>query len=45
MNFEPRSNIIESFVRFLRRKIDKGFNTSLIQTVRGAGYIFSDEKE
>jgi DNA-binding response OmpR family regulator len=45
MNFEPRSNIIESFVRFLRQKIDKGFGTSLIQTVRGAGYIFSDEKE
>ena len=45
MNFEPRSNIIESFVRFLRRKIDRGFNTSLLHTVRGAGYIFSDEKE
>jgi two-component system, OmpR family, copper resistance phosphate regulon response regulator CusR len=45
MNFEPRSNIIESFVRFLRQKIDKGFDTSLIQTVRGAGYIFSNEKE
>jgi DNA-binding response OmpR family regulator len=45
MNFEPRSNIIESFVRFLRQKIDKGFDTSLIQTVRGAGYVFSDEKE
>jgi DNA-binding response OmpR family regulator len=45
MNFEPRSNIIESFVRFLRQKIDKGFDTSLIHTVRGAGYIFSDEME
>jgi DNA-binding response OmpR family regulator len=45
MNFEPRSNIIESFVRFLRQKIDKGFDASLIQTVRGAGYMFSDETE
>jgi DNA-binding response OmpR family regulator len=45
MNFEPRSNVIESFVRFLRQKIDKGFDTSLIRTVRGAGYILSDEKE
>jgi DNA-binding response OmpR family regulator len=42
MNFEPRSNVIESFVRFLRQKIDKGFDSSLIQTVRGAGYRFSD---
>jgi two-component system OmpR family response regulator len=45
MNFEPRSNIIESFVRFLRQKIDRGFNSSLVQTVRGAGYIFSDREE
>jgi two-component system OmpR family response regulator len=44
MNFEPRSNVIESFMRFLRQKIDKGFDASLIRTVRGAGYIFSDEK-
>jgi DNA-binding response OmpR family regulator len=45
MNFEPRSNIIESFVRFLRQKIDRGFDTSLIQTVRGAGYIFMGEQK
>jgi DNA-binding response OmpR family regulator len=44
MNFEPRSNVIESFVRFLRNKIDKGFKTSLIHTMRGAGYVFSDRK-
>ena len=44
MNFEPRSNIIESFVRFLRLKVDKDFKTSLIHTVRGAGYILSDKK-
>ncbi len=42
MNFEPRSNVIESFVKFLRQKVDKGFRTRLIHTVRGSGYIFSD---
>ncbi|MGA2623091.1 MAG: response regulator transcription factor [Bacteroidota bacterium] len=42
MNFEPRSNVIESFVKFLRQKVDKGFKTPLIRTVRGSGYIFSD---
>ena len=42
MNFDPRSNVIESFVRFLRQKIDRGFDRPLIHTVRGAGYIFSD---
>ncbi len=44
MNFEPRSNVIESFVRFLRQKVDKGFQTSLIHTMRGAGYMFSETK-
>lgn len=43
MNFEPRSNVIESFVKFLRTKIDRGFATPLIHTVRGSGYLFSDE--
>ncbi len=42
MNFDPRSNVIESFVRFLRQKIDHGFDRPLIHTVRGAGYVFSD---
>jgi DNA-binding response OmpR family regulator len=42
MNFEPRSNVIESFVRFLRQKIDRGYDAPLIHTVRGAGYRLSD---
>lgn len=44
MNFEPRSNVIESFVKFLRQKVDKGFTGHLIHTVRGSGYIFSDRE-
>ena len=44
MNFDPRSNVIESFVRLLRLKIDRGFSKKLIHTVRGAGYMFSDKK-
>ena len=42
MNFDPRSNVIESFIKFLRQKIDKDFDTQLIHTVRGSGYIFKD---
>jgi DNA-binding response OmpR family regulator len=42
MNFDPKSNVIESFIRFLRQKIDRGFDRPLIHTVRGAGYLFSD---
>lgn len=43
MNFDPKSNVIDSFVRYLRQKIDRGFRTPLIHTARGSGYIFSNE--
>ncbi len=42
MNFDPQSNVIDSFVRFLRQKMDKGFDKQLIQTIRGAGYKLSE---
>jgi DNA-binding response OmpR family regulator len=42
MNFEPRSNVIEAFIKFLRQKVDRGFPAPLIHTVRGAGYVFTD---
>ncbi|MFA6572273.1 MAG: response regulator transcription factor [Bacteroidota bacterium] len=41
LNFDPQSNVIESFIRFLRQKVDKGFDTQLIHTLRGVGYKFS----
>jgi heavy metal response regulator len=44
MNFDPQSNVIDSFVRFLRQKIDKGFDTRLIHTVRGVGYRLSENE-
>jgi two-component system copper resistance phosphate regulon response regulator CusR len=44
MNFDPKSNVIESFIKFLRQKIDKDFDKPLIHTVRGVGYIFSQRK-
>jgi DNA-binding response OmpR family regulator len=43
MNFDPRSNVVESFIRFLRRKIDRDFDVPLIHTLRGAGYMLSDK--
>jgi two-component system OmpR family response regulator len=36
--YEHRSNVIEVYVRYLRRKIDRPFGTQTIETVRGAGY-------
>jgi two-component system OmpR family response regulator len=37
-DFEHRSNVIEVYVRYLRRKIDAPFGIKSIETVRGAGY-------
>ena len=37
-HFDPQTNVIDVHVSRLRQKIDKGFDTALIHTVRGAGY-------
>ena len=44
-NFEYNSNIVEVYVRYLRRKIDDEFKNKLIHTVRGGGYLFKDKNE
>ena len=43
MNFDPRSNVIDSLVRCLRQKIDQLDGESMIRTVRGAGYMFDSD--
>jgi len=40
---ESMSNIINVYIYRLRNKIDKNHNLKLIHTVRGLGYILSDE--
>jgi DNA-binding response OmpR family regulator len=37
-DFEGDPNIVEVYVRHLRRKLDEPFDRALIETVRGAGY-------
>jgi len=39
LHIDPKTNIVESHMSRLRAKIDKGFPTQMVQTVRGAGYI------
>ena len=36
--YEHRSNVVEVYVRYLRRKIDQPFGVRSLETVRGAGY-------
>ena len=38
-DMDPSSNTIDTYINFLRKKIDKGFDTKLIHTVVGMGYI------
>ena len=42
-DYENRSNVVDSYVRFLRQKIDKPFGVSSIETVRGAGYRLRED--
>lgn len=44
MNFDSDTNVIEVAMRRLRAKVDEGFDTRLIQTVRGVGYVLEANK-
>lgn len=41
--FEGGSNIVDVYIRYLRKKIDDPFEKKLIHTVRGTGYTLRDE--
>jgi two-component system OmpR family response regulator len=36
--YENRSNVVDVYVRYLREKVDRPFEVTSIETVRGAGY-------
>ncbi|TRO81820.1 response regulator [Desulfuromonas acetexigens] len=41
--FDSFTNIIDVYVNYLRKKVDKDFDKKLIHTVRGAGYVLKEE--
>jgi DNA-binding response OmpR family regulator len=43
-HFDPGSNIIDVYIRKLREKIDEGFATKLLHSVRGVGYMLKEEE-
>lgn len=45
INFDTGTNIVDVYVNFLRKKIDKDFDKKLIHTQIGMGYIFKEETE
>ena len=44
-DYDGDSNVIEVYIRFLRKKIDTDFTPKLIHTVRGVGYVLREENE
>jgi len=44
-DYENRSNVINVYINYLRRKIDVPFGTHSIETVRGVGYRLAEEAE
>lgn len=39
---ESHTNVINVYIHYLRNKIEKGFDTKLIHTIRSVGYILKD---
>jgi DNA-binding response OmpR family regulator len=41
-DLDALSNVVDTYIHYLRDKIDRGFDRSLIRTVRGVGYKIQD---
>ncbi|ERK65450.1 putative transcriptional activator protein IrlR [Leptotrichia sp. oral taxon 215 str. W9775] len=44
-DYEGGSNIVEVYIKFLRKKVDNDFSPKLIHTIRRVGYILKVENE
>jgi heavy metal response regulator len=42
-HFDSNTNVIDVYVNYLRKKIDKDFDPKLIHTIRGIGYMMKRE--
>ena len=42
-HFDPQTNVIDVHISRLRSKIDKNFDTPLLHTVRGSGYVIREQ--
>ncbi len=43
-DYSPDSNVLDVYIRYLRRKIDDDYDEKLIHTIRGTGYQLVDPK-
>ena len=44
IHFDNVSNVLDVHINSLRNKVDKGFSTQLIHTIRGVGYVITDKE-
>lgn len=44
INFEMNTNVVDVYINYLRRKVDKQRDKKLIQTVVGMGYVLREEE-
>lgn len=42
-DYDGASNMVDVYIRYLRKKIDDGFEKKLIHTVRSVGYVLKEE--
>ncbi|MEO8513133.1 MAG: response regulator [Ignavibacteria bacterium] len=44
IDFDTGSNVVDTYIKMLRKKIDKDFSPQLIHTIVGVGYVMREEK-
>lgn len=44
VDFDTFTNVIDVYVKYLRKKIDNDFEPKLIHTIRGAGYVLKESE-
>lgn len=44
VEFDTGTNIVDVYINFIRKKVDKGFEPKLIHTLIGSGYLFGEKQ-
>ena len=45
LSFDTMTNVVDVYINYLRSKVDEGFETRLIRTIRGIGYQMGPDEE
>lgn len=44
-DYEGGTNVVDVYIRYLRKKIEEGYDKKLIHTIRGRGYVLREEED